>query len=85
MSEQRFFATNLEATIKAQGRTKRWVAKRAGFSESMLGHVMARRKTIGRKAAEKVSEALDVPFFVLFESTSVNEIPRSEIIARNAA
>jgi hypothetical protein len=81
MEGQRFIATNLEATIAAQGRTKRWVAKQAGFSESMLAHVLAGRKTIGRQAAEKVALALGVPFFVLFESAPAYETFAEAIIA----
>lgn len=70
--KERFVTTNLNAIIEGQGRTKRWVASKAGFSESMLGHVLAGRKTIGRESAEKIATALGVPFFVLFESTDVN-------------
>jgi hypothetical protein len=73
MKGQRFYATNLEETIREQGRTKRWVASRAGFSESMLGHVIARRKTIGFQAAERIATSLAVPFFLLFESTDVDQ------------
>jgi len=74
---ERYRTTALKDVIESQGRTKRWVASQAGFSESMLGHVIAGRKTIGREQAERISTAIGVPFFVLFESTSV-EIPATQ-------
>lgn len=67
MSE-RFRTNNLGAVIEAQGRTKRWVALQAGFSESMLGHVIAGRKAIVRERADRIAAALGVPFFVIWES-----------------
>jgi hypothetical protein len=68
MSE-RFRTNNLAEVIETQGRTKQWVAGQAGFSASMLGHVIAGRKPIVRDRAERISTALGVPFTVLWEST----------------
>ncbi len=84
MSERRVRATNLEAVILSQGRTKRWVADHAGFSQGMLSHLLAGRKTISIDAAERIAAALGVPFFVLFESAEADimatEVAREEVL-----
>lgn len=85
MSGRRVRATNLEAVILNQGRTKKWVADHGGFSQSMLSHLLAGRKTIAADAADRIATALGVPVFVLFESADAEQMSaitdREEVVA----
>jgi plasmid maintenance system antidote protein VapI len=74
----RFRAVNLGETIAEQGRTKRWVAGRAGIHETLLSHFIAGRRTVPAPTAERISEALGVPIFLLFVSADQNHLSASE-------
>lgn len=45
----------------------------------MLSHLIAGRKTISYEAAQRVATVLQVPFFVLFESSSEDIVSTHEI------
>jgi hypothetical protein len=78
MHESRFRASHLEAVTLSQGRTKRWVAHHAGFSQGMLSHVLAGRKTIGVEAGQRIAMVLGVPSFVLIESATADPLAADE-------
>jgi transcriptional regulator with XRE-family HTH domain len=63
----RYWATNLEAVLATQGRTRRWLADRLGVSESLVSKVLAGKKTVGREQGEVIADAVGVPFDLLFE------------------
>lgn len=62
-----FRATGLHDTLRTQGRKARWLAEKAGVSESLLSHAMKGRRTVNATAANRIAELLGVPFFVLWE------------------
>ncbi len=64
---RRFTAPNLDATLKAQGRTKRWVASQVGVHESMIGHVVSGRRSLAEPMAQRIATLIGVPFTMLFE------------------
>ena len=72
MNEPRMLSTGLKNVLEAQGRKKRWLAQEAGLSESYLGRVIKRYRTISKADATKVSAALGIPLFLLFEFTEVS-------------
>ena len=64
---QRFTAPNLDAALKAQGRTKRWVANQIGVHESMIGHAISGRRSLSEPMAREIARLIGVPFTTLFE------------------
>jgi transcriptional regulator with XRE-family HTH domain len=64
--QPRFRATNLELTMKQQGRRGDWLAREIGYTPSYVSHVMKGRRFMDHADAVKVSELLGVPFSVLF-------------------
>lgn len=57
----------LKTTLRNQGRMAAWVAERIGMSRPQMSHVLAGRRTLTAKEAERVAELIGVPFFLLFE------------------
>lgn len=68
MSESaQYRAIGLRETLKLQGRKARWLAQKVGVHEALLSHAMSGNRTIDATAANRISELLGVPFFVLWE------------------
>lgn len=63
----RFAAPNLEAVLLAQGRKQRWLADRAGTTESLLSKLVVGKHTVDEALGERIADALGVPFSLLFE------------------
>jgi plasmid maintenance system antidote protein VapI len=63
----RFSGEKLEAILSAQGRRRDWLAAQAGVDKSLITHLIAGRRTVAHEVAERISRALQVPFFVAFE------------------
>lgn len=63
----RFSGEKLEAILSAQGRRRDWLAAQAGVDKSLITHLIAGRRTVTLEVAERISRALQVPFFVAFE------------------
>lgn len=79
MSEStQFRATGLHDTLKTQGRKARWLAQKAGISESLLCHAMKGRRTVNATAANRIAELLGVPFFVLWKLSDGDQNSPSE-------
>lgn len=78
----RFGATNLQAVLDQQGRKQRWLAERAGISESLISKLLLDKHTVDRDQADRIAQALGVPFSLLFvlrdrsDSTMITELPR---------
>lgn len=67
MTSERFTATNLGSVLREQGRKRKWLAGRVGTSESLIGKLLNGERTVSRDVAERITAAVGVPFFVLFE------------------
>jgi transcriptional regulator with XRE-family HTH domain len=67
MIEQRYKATGAWETLKAQGRTIRWLAQHVGVSENTLTkYKRGHRQSIPASVAVGISNALGVPIDLLF-------------------
>jgi plasmid maintenance system antidote protein VapI len=77
-TNERYVAANLLLVLREQGRLQKWVAKQIGVTESMISHVLKGRKTLSRSQAERVSQVLGVPFFVLFNLCEGSTIASEE-------
>lgn len=64
---ERFRATTLREVVESQGRKASWVAERAKISRFLMSHIMSGRRTVTRDTGEAIADAINVPFFVLFE------------------
>lgn len=66
-TSERFTAANLGAVLRDQGRFQRWLARQVGVSESLISYVIRGERTLGKREAERISQILGVPFFLLFD------------------
>lgn len=63
----RYTAPKVRILLEAQGRRQDWLAEKVGISPSLLNRAMSGTRTIDRDTAERIADALEVPFFVLFD------------------
>lgn len=80
-STRRFRSKTLDVTLSSQGRKGRWLASQVGVSESSISRLMSGKQTVDETVAQKIALILGVPFFVLFESASADEMSVSGVAA----
>lgn len=71
MSRDRYTATNLKAVLEDRERTVAWLARKCNVSYALMNYISRNERTASHKVAESAAEALNVPLFLIFESTSV--------------
>lgn len=69
---KRYRATGLAQTLQEQGRHQRWLARKLGVHESMVSRIVAGERPASEMQAQRISELLMVPLFLLFELTNVS-------------
>jgi antitoxin component HigA of HigAB toxin-antitoxin module len=57
----------LRDAVEVQGRRYDWLADKAGVTKFHLSHVLAGRRRLNQDQADRVSQALGIPLFLLFE------------------
>lgn len=71
---ERYRATDhLRTVLREQGRKRSWLARQAGISPTLLHYLMSGERTAAAAVAERISLALGVPLFLLFERTGMSE------------
>lgn len=68
-----YTATKFGDLMEAQGRKARWVAGQAGISESHLSRIVSGERRISEQLATRLASIIQVPLFLAFDFTSVNE------------
>lgn len=67
---KRYRASGLGNVLAEQGRMRQWVAAQARVDPSLIAHVVAGRRTVSEAVAQRISDALEVDFSLLFELSS---------------
>ena len=65
----RMRATNLREPIYGRGRTAAWIAREVGISTTTLCRVISGERTVAEPTAQRISDLLGEPLFLLFEFT----------------
>jgi transcriptional regulator with XRE-family HTH domain len=73
-SFRRYRATNVIPTLRDQGRTVSWLARRVGLSRQYTSDIVHGHVDAHGPLAERISEALGVPLFLLFAVSDGIEI-----------
>jgi plasmid maintenance system antidote protein VapI len=70
----RYRATNVVLTIRDQGRTVSWLARRIGVSRQYTSSVVHGHIDVAEPVAIRIATEIGVPFFLLFEVSKSSEI-----------
>lgn len=63
----------LPQLITSRGIKQAWLGRKLNMSLVHFHHIVHGRRTISRENAQRVADALNMPFFALFESTYANK------------
>ena len=70
----RYRATpHLGPVLKQQGRSKVWVAQTIKANPGHISNIVRRKRTLSGEHAERISQALGVPSFLLFELADASD------------
>ena len=61
--------------LKMKERTKRWLAKQIGVSESLVGKWQVGDRTMSAKHKRAIAEVLEIPGYLLFKDTHSDITP----------
>lgn len=67
LDHRRYTAKAVHETIREQGRTVVWLAGKLGFSRQYTNDLVHGKFTVRHEVAQRVSDLLDVPLFLLFD------------------
>jgi plasmid maintenance system antidote protein VapI len=64
---RRYRATHVAETIRDQGRTVAWLARRIGWSRQYTSGVVHGHIDVREEVARQIADVIGVPIFLLFE------------------
>lgn len=65
--QRRYRATNLASVLDNRGIKRLWLANRIGVSGGHIANVLYGKRTVTRQVGERIADAVQVPFDLIFE------------------